>query len=338
MLWPRINRNDYDMAMNNSSSYDTNAGYPQEIDVHPIITIMFNPIFNSFIGRYISTKPIEIIRTGGLMEVRDHGASPLYRIAVDLDTWRYNLVRKGKISFSELENEIGKLINIYEYAIVISLRCKLNVHEERALNELLQHMFPEFFKLFDNQFNTNFSEKIQLILQKFNEKETYIESYIEVEKQEQVVQYAPKPNLTLNIKSYLIKLARGISIMDEVLATSSLSEERPVGLSFLVIFNYVFGFILLTSVFFTEPSTASKHMVFGLIHLFTAWGLYSGKKWAWWILATLLMPYWFLLISSLFGVIPSLLVISILYYYLFKPFVISFFRIILKFSFKRNRV
>lgn len=81
-------------------------------------------------------------------------------------------------------------------------------------------------------------------------------------------------------------------------------------------------------------SAASEFfVVLGFIYMFTAWGLWAGKKWAWWATTVFLVPLWFL-ISTAMGMIPGLIALLI-YYYLLKPHVRGFFGVKLKSLFKK---
>lgn len=332
------------MAVDYSDSSDKKSNPSQEIDGHFIITTIFNPIFNSFICKYIHVKPVETVRTGGLMEIKSHDVSPLYRIATYLDYWRINLTRKcrrNKISFLEFENEIRRLMeDIYGYALTLSNYCKLSKQEMIDLNELLKEKIPEFLQLIDKQLNTNFSDKTQIFLQKVIE--TYRKNMKEEEVKSMKEEFYEGKNYHRKFQG-LIESKRAPIVeskpeerkREESLTRPSLllPDVRPSGVSLLATFSLFYGVLLLLSSLFivAEPSTAATFTILGLIHLITAWGLRSRKKWAWWA-TIIIIPLWSILISSLpFGVIIGLLILLVFYYYLFKPDIRNYFGVKIKF-------
>lgn len=141
----------YSMAQSHSS---------REIDTHYVITVLFNPTFNKFISKYASVKAVEIVRTGGLMEIKNRDVSPLCSLAVLLENWRTNLVKRTIISLMEFEEEIRKLAAAYEYAKKLKRQGRLSAQEAADLDELFLQKFPSFLHTLDEQFNINLSKII----------------------------------------------------------------------------------------------------------------------------------------------------------------------------------
>lgn len=71
------------------------------------------------------------------------------------------------------------------------------------------------------------------------------------------------------------------------------------------------------------------------IHMFAAWGLWTGKKWAWWIITSFLFPL-LLLLSFVGGFLFGPLVNLIVFLYLLQPHIRSYFGVRLKLPFKRG--
>lgn len=97
-----------------------------------------------------------------------------------------------------------------------------------------------------------------------------------------------------------------------------------------VIFSWIGGFVpgALTGLFAAIAMIISVvAVIFGLIYLFLAWGLWSGKSWAWTI--TLILTILSLLgslitVGSGVGIV-SLIINALILYYLTRPHVKAFF-------------
>lgn len=116
--------------------------------------------------------------------------------------------------------------------------------------------------------------------------------------------------------------------------------ERPFGVTILAILTAINGLVsfglaafvgilsTLTGLFAIIAMVVSVvAVIFGLIYLLLAWGLWNGKGWAWTI--TLILTILSLLsslITVMLGIgIVSLIIAALILYYLTRPHVKAFF-------------
>ena len=114
------------------------------------------------------------------------------------------------------------------------------------------------------------------------------------------------------------------------------SYERPAGVTMVAVFNFVVGAICLLigalAVFaFESDSRILKDLftvlgavvgVYGAITVITAWGLWTGKSWGWWLEVIL---SGLALFRIIFGDILGAICGAIILWYFFKPHVKKYF-------------
>jgi hypothetical protein len=108
-----------------------------------------------------------------------------------------------------------------------------------------------------------------------------------------------------------------------------LEKSRPLGITIITILVVIVAISILVNGFVSPSPTLPVHIIIGIAWLVLAWGLWTGRGWAW--IITLILA----VISAIFNVFEiitlnvgsvfSLIVNIIIIYYLYRPNVRAYF-------------
>lgn len=132
----------------------------KEVNVHRIITTSFNVELNLFIANFVEKKPsFEVVRTGGLTEIRVRSDNAFAAYAYFLKNFRDELFSKSiKWSFplntflSELDSLVRFYVGVFN---LVENNCVRN-EEKDVLADQLMNPLSNFFKSIDQEFGINY--------------------------------------------------------------------------------------------------------------------------------------------------------------------------------------
>jgi len=127
-----------------------------KIDIHEIITKLYNIHLNTFIARYHSSKILSRRYTGGFRDVIVRNTSSYQMYCNWLEQYRTELFltfHEQRITFNQLKVAFNPLIGFYAGVYIFE-----DKNRKELIKELLEPM-KEFFDNLDKRFNTNFFNK-----------------------------------------------------------------------------------------------------------------------------------------------------------------------------------
>lgn len=128
-----------------------------EVDVHKIMTTLFNVELNEFMAKFWKYRTFETVITGGLMEIMLRNVHQFYVYALWLNEFREQLYQKSanfKMEFETFQNELESLLEFY-----VNLKLLAEYHvfckdDEKDLNEYLLKPFMHFISKLDETFGS----------------------------------------------------------------------------------------------------------------------------------------------------------------------------------------
>ena len=140
-----------------------------EVDVHEIMTTLFNVELNEFLAKFEKYKVFEKIQTGGLMEIRSRETHQFYVYVQWLNDFREQLYRKSTDFRMELESfqrEMDSLLELYVHLKLLRDCHVFSENAEKDLDEYFLKPFMRFLNKLDEMFGSFFGKKVNDILSK----------------------------------------------------------------------------------------------------------------------------------------------------------------------------
>jgi len=138
-----------------------------KINVHRIITTLFNTKLNEFIARFGEGKIFETMQTGGLMEIKVRNTSTLGRYADWLANFRDELYSKcvdWSLESDSFKEELETLMQFYVNTEHLSRFGVFTNDEKNYLVDQLLKPLEHFFHLLDRELRmTHFSKEICIL-------------------------------------------------------------------------------------------------------------------------------------------------------------------------------
>lgn len=128
-----------------------------DVDVHKVITTLFNVEMNPFIARFSKVKSIERVRTGGLWEVRVAEEDAFNRYAYWLKTFRDELFSKSVRWSLPVDSFREELEPLSQFCVNVKNLIELDFFEgdnQAVLTDYLVNPLIRFFNSLDRHFRT----------------------------------------------------------------------------------------------------------------------------------------------------------------------------------------
>lgn len=128
-----------------------------DVDVHKVITTLFNVEMNPFIARFSKVKSVERVRTGGLWEIRVIEEDVFNRYAYWLKTFRDELFSKSVGWSLPVDSFRKELEPLSQFCVNVKNLIELNFFErdnQAILTDYLVDPLFRFFNSLDRHFRT----------------------------------------------------------------------------------------------------------------------------------------------------------------------------------------
>lgn len=137
----------------------------EKVDVHKVITTLFNVELNEFLAKFDKEKVFETVRTGGLMEVRISEAHPFKQYIEFLRDFReellYPLHPDYTLDVDSFQKAMEPLLEFYVNLEIFSVH---NVFAEELETDLINYLLKPFlrflYSLDEHLKTTYFSERV----------------------------------------------------------------------------------------------------------------------------------------------------------------------------------
>ncbi|MFQ6064196.1 MAG: hypothetical protein ACE5L6_01850 [Candidatus Bathyarchaeia archaeon] len=129
------------------------------VDVHKVITTLFNVEMNPFMARFSKAKSFEIVKTGGLWEIRVTEEDVFNRYANWLKTFRGELFSKSvhwSLPLNSFREELEPLLQFY---VNVENLIELDFFKKKDQAVLANHLVRPLYRFFnslDRHFRTTY--------------------------------------------------------------------------------------------------------------------------------------------------------------------------------------
>src|SRR4030042_5921797 len=132
----------------------------KDVDVHRIITTSFNVELNTFIAKFDEKKPsFEVVRTGGLTEIRVHTDNAFAAYAYFLKSFREELFSRSinwSFPLDTFLSELDSLVKFYVSVFnLVESNCVRNDEKDILADQLMKPL-SSFFKSIDQEFGISY--------------------------------------------------------------------------------------------------------------------------------------------------------------------------------------
>lgn len=181
-----------------------------EVDVHKIMTTLFNVELNEFLAKFDKYEVFEAIQTGGLMEIKVRDAHQFYTYVLWLKEFREQLYRKSvnfKMELDAFQREMEFLLEFYVNLKLLAEQHVFSEEAEKCLSEYFLKPFMRYINKLDETFeNAYFTTRInELVSKKADITVKVVNAFnVPIENVEVKLSYVKFPELRKHAKAYFL--------------------------------------------------------------------------------------------------------------------------------------